>query len=58
VLGILVLVRITLSISLDVEVEGMAPWRRVETAAKLIDRWDRPRRRLTVRCGVVRAEIG
>ena len=34
-LGILVLVRIALSISLDIEVEGMVPWRRVETAAKL-----------------------
>ena len=35
VLGILVLVRIALSISLDIEVEGMVPWRRVETEAKL-----------------------
>jgi uncharacterized membrane protein len=35
VLGILVLVRIALSFSLDVVVEGMVPWRRVETASKL-----------------------
>ena len=35
VLGILVLVRIGLSFSLDVEVDGMVPWRRVETEAKL-----------------------
>jgi uncharacterized membrane protein len=35
VLGILVAVRIALSFSLDIEVEGMAPWRRVETEAKL-----------------------
>ena len=35
VLGILVAVRIALSFSLDIEVDGMAPWRRVETAAKL-----------------------
>jgi uncharacterized membrane protein len=35
VLGILVAVRIALSFSLDIEVDGMAPWRRVETEAKL-----------------------
>ena len=35
VLGILVAVRIALSFSLDVEVDGMVPWRRVETAARL-----------------------
>ncbi len=35
VLGILVVVRIALSFSLDVEVDGMVPWRRVETKAKL-----------------------
>jgi uncharacterized membrane protein len=35
VLGILVAVRIALSFSLDIEVEGMPPWRRVETEAKL-----------------------
>ncbi len=34
VLGILVAVRIALSFSLDIEVDGMVPWRRVETAAK------------------------
>ena len=35
VLGILVAVRIALSFSLDVEVDGMLPWRRVETEAEL-----------------------
>jgi len=35
VLGILVAVRIALSFSLDVEVDGMLPWRRVETEAML-----------------------
>jgi uncharacterized membrane protein len=35
VLGILVAVRIALSFSLDIEVDGMLPWRRVETDAKL-----------------------
>jgi uncharacterized membrane protein len=35
VLGILVAVRIALSFSLDMEVDGMLPWRRVETEAKL-----------------------
>jgi uncharacterized membrane protein len=35
VLGILVAVRIALSFSLDIEVDGMLPWRRVETEAKL-----------------------
>jgi uncharacterized membrane protein len=35
VLGILVAVRIALSFSLDMEVDGMVPWRRVETEAKL-----------------------
>ena len=34
-LGILVAVRIALSFSLDVEVDGMLPWRRVETEAML-----------------------
>jgi hypothetical protein len=33
--GILVAVRIALSLSLDIEVDGMAPWRRVEMEAKL-----------------------
>ena len=35
VLGILVAVRIALSFSLDIEVDGILPWRRVETAARL-----------------------
>ena len=35
VLGILVAVRTGLSFSLDVEVDGMLPWRRAETEAKL-----------------------
>jgi uncharacterized membrane protein len=35
VLGILVAVRIALSFSLDIEVEGVALWRRVDTVAKL-----------------------
>ena len=35
VLGILVAVRIALSFSLDIEVDGMLPWRRVETRARL-----------------------
>ena len=35
VLGILVAVRIALSFSLDIEVDGMLPWRRVETEAML-----------------------
>ena len=35
VLGILVIVRIALSFSLDIEVDGMLPWRRVETDARL-----------------------
>ena len=35
VLGILVLVRIALSFSLDIEVEGMVPWRRAELESKL-----------------------
>ena len=35
VLGILVAVRIALSFSLDIEVDGMLPWRRAETEAKL-----------------------
>ena len=34
VLGILVLVRIALSFSLDIEVEGMVPWRRADVEAK------------------------
>ena len=34
VLGILVLVRIALSFSLDIEVDGMVPWRREEAEAK------------------------
>ena len=34
ILGILVLVRIGLSFSLDIEVEGMVPWRRAEVEAK------------------------
>ena len=33
VLGILVAVRIALSFSLDIEVDGMAPWRRAEMHA-------------------------
>ena len=35
VLGILVLVRTALSFSLDIEVDGILPWRRVETEAML-----------------------
>jgi uncharacterized membrane protein len=35
VLGILVAVRIALSFSLDIEVDGILPWRRVETEARL-----------------------
>lgn len=35
VLGILVAVRIALSFSLDVEVDGTLPWRRAETEARL-----------------------
>ena len=35
VIGILVLVRIVLSFSLDIEVEGMVPWRRAEVESKL-----------------------
>lgn len=35
VLGVLVLVRTALSFSLDIEVEGMLPWRRVEVEARL-----------------------
>ena len=35
VLGILVAVRIALSFSLDIEVDGMLPWRRVDTEAAL-----------------------
>jgi uncharacterized membrane protein len=35
VLGVLVLVRIALSFSLDVEVDGMLPWRRAQTEASL-----------------------
>ena len=35
VLGILVAVRIALSFSLDIEVDGMLPWRRVSTEARL-----------------------
>lgn len=35
VLAMLVGVRIALSFSLDVEVDGMLPWRRVETEARL-----------------------
>jgi uncharacterized membrane protein len=34
-LGILVLVRIALSFSLDIEVEGMVPWRRTRVEAKM-----------------------
>jgi uncharacterized membrane protein len=35
VLGILVAVRIALSLSLDVEVDGIAPWRRLEAEEKM-----------------------
>lgn len=35
VLGILVVVRIALSFSLDIEVDGVLPWRRAETEVKL-----------------------
>jgi uncharacterized membrane protein len=35
VLGILVAVRIALSFSLDIEVEGMVPWRRAAAQAAL-----------------------
>ena len=34
-LGIIVLVRVILSFSLDIEVDGMFPWRRAETEALL-----------------------
>ncbi|MFW2381954.1 MAG: DUF1622 domain-containing protein [Acidimicrobiales bacterium] len=34
-LGILVLVRVVLSFSLDIEVEGMPPWRRARVEARL-----------------------
>ena len=34
VLGILVAVRIALSFSLDIEVDGMVPWRRAESLAR------------------------
>jgi uncharacterized membrane protein len=34
VLGVLVLVRIALSFSLDIEVEGMVPWHRAEVERK------------------------
>jgi uncharacterized membrane protein len=35
VLAVLVAVRIALSFSLDIEIDGIAPWRRVETKAML-----------------------
>lgn len=35
VLGILVAVRIALSFSLDIEVDGMLPWRRAETEVRI-----------------------
>jgi len=35
VVGGLVAVRIALSFSLDIEVDGMLPWRRLETEARL-----------------------
>lgn len=35
VLGILVAVRIALSFSLDIEIEGMVPWRRAEIQTRL-----------------------
>jgi uncharacterized membrane protein len=35
VLGILVAVRIALSFSLDIEVDGMVPWRRAEARARI-----------------------
>ena len=35
VLGILVAVRIALSFSLDIEVDGMLPWRRAEITARM-----------------------
>lgn len=38
VLGILVLVRIALSFSIDIEVDGVLPWRRAETESALADR--------------------
>lgn len=34
-LGILVLIRVVLSFSLDIEIEGMFPWRRAEYEASL-----------------------
>jgi uncharacterized membrane protein len=40
VLGVLVLVRIALSFSLDVEVDGMLPWRRAQIEAPLSARGD------------------
>ena len=36
VLGILVAVRIALSFSLDIEVDGVAPWRRAQTEGHLV----------------------
>lgn len=38
VLGILVAVRIALSFSLDIEVDGMLPWRRAQTEGALHER--------------------
>lgn len=35
VLGLLVIVRTALSFSLDIEVEGMLPWRRIEVQTRL-----------------------
>ena len=35
VLAILVAVRIALSFSLDIEIDGMAPWRRAQTVARI-----------------------
>ena len=44
VLGILVAVRIALSFSLDIEVDGIAPWRRAQTDAASSRRRRRHRR--------------
>jgi uncharacterized membrane protein len=42
VLGILVAVRIALSISLDIEVDGMVPWRRAQIERERAAPIDRP----------------
>jgi hypothetical protein len=42
VLGILVAVRIALSISLDIEVDGMVPWHRAQVQREHADSLDQP----------------